>query len=184
MASDHPAAERAYPYWSGWHVTGCAVVFFGLVGTVGVALIPAGYERVQRNQLPTGVAMMVLGVLGIPTLAMSLITLFGGVRNTVRPPLLRVTATALVLPLNLRESSTAAEEDEFGAPKTVPPAHPAEVPFAAIRVVHRVGPPNPGSDKLVITYDLSAQPLVIEQAMMRAVDFDDLEAVLRAAVPV
>ncbi len=172
------APERAYPYWRGWHAVGCAVVFFGLVGTVGVSLIPAGYDKVQTGQLPTGIALLVLGVFGVPTLVMSLLTLLGGVRDTVRPPLLRVTGVALVLPTEARGEPP---QDEFGEPVSDAPPHPEVVPFAAIRWVRRTGPPL--NQVLEIGHDLSTTPLQIVRHMMRQADFDDLERLLRAALP-
>ena len=173
-----PPAEHAYPYWSGWHVVGCAVLFFGLLGAVGVGLLPAGYEKVQNGQLPTGVALMVLGVFGIPTLVMAFLTLAGGVRDTLRPPLLRVTATALVLPAEARGEPP---QDEHGEPLSEEPPHPETIPFAAIRWVRRGGPRFKQS--LEVAHDLSASTLHLARDMMRAADFDKLEAVLRSALP-
>ena len=179
MASEgEPPAEHAYPYWSGWHVVGCAVLFFGLLGAVGVGLLPAGYEKVQSGQLPTGIALMVLGVFGIPTLVMAFLTLAGGIRDTVRPPLLRVTATALVLPAEARGEPP---QDEHGEPLSAEPPHPETIPFAAIRWVRRGGPRFKQS--LEVAHDLSASTLHLARDMMRAADFDELEAVLRAALP-
>ena len=168
MASD-AAADRAYPYHSGWRVACCAVFFFGLLGAIGVTLLPAGYERVQLGQMPTGVAMMVLGVLGVPTLGMAFLSLAAGVRDAVRPPLLRVTATALLLPAGARGEPP---QDEDGAPLSDQPPHPEVIPFAAIRRVKRDGPPF--NQALEIAHDLSAEPLRIEQSLMRRADFDEL----------
>jgi hypothetical protein len=175
---DEAPSEHAYPYWSGWHVVGCAVLFFGLVGAVGVALLPTGYEKVQNGQLPTGIALMVLGVFGIPTLVMSLLTFLGGIRDTFRPPLLRVTATALVLPAEARGDPP---QDEDGEPISDVPSHPETVPLAAIRWVRRAGPPF--KQTLEVAHDLSASTLHIVRHMMRPADFDELETVLRAAIP-
>jgi hypothetical protein len=169
---------RAYPYRSGWHVVGCAVVFFGLVGGIGVSLFPAGYDKFRAGQLPTGIALMVIGVFGLPTLGMAAWSLFGGVRDALRPPLLRVTATALILPANARGEPPV---DADGEPLSADPPHPEEIPLAAVRRVARSGPRFNGT--LEIDHDLSATPLRLAQHMMRAADFDDLERVLRAAVP-
>jgi hypothetical protein len=174
--------ERAYPYRTGWQAVGCAVLFFGLIGGIGVSLFPTGVEKFQAGQLPTGIALIVIALFGLPTLAMALWTLFKGVSDAVRPPLLRVTTTALLLPPNLLESTAVEEHDERGVPYRRP-AHPAELPFAALRWARREGPPNPGSDKLLVVHDLSAHTLVIEQAMMKQADFDELESVLHAARP-
>src|SRR5262245_19863852 len=178
MVDEDLSSERAYPYWAGWGVVGCAIVFFGLLGSIGVSLIPAGYDRVQSGQLPTGIAMIVLGVFGIPTLAMSFLSLAAGIRDTFRPPLLRVTATALVLPIEARGDPP---QDEYGEPVSEEPPHPEPLPFTAIRWIRRIGPEH--NQKLEIAHDLSEQTLSIDQYKMRAADFDDLEIVLRTAVP-
>ena len=179
MAFDgEPPLERAYPYRNGWHVVGCAVLFFGLVGAIGVALLPAGYEKVQSGQLPTGVALMVMGVFGIPTLFMSFRSLFVGVRDSLRPPLVRVTATALILPPEARGEPARGEHGERLSDA---PPHPETIPLAAIRQIARDGPPF--NQVLLVAHDLSATPLHIAQHMMWVADFDDLESVLRAAIP-
>ncbi|MBN9121394.1 MAG: hypothetical protein J0I06_19955 [Planctomycetes bacterium] len=173
-----PQVGPAYPYWAGWHTVGCAILFFGLLGSIGVSLLPAGYERVQTGDLPTGVAMMVMGVFGIPTLGMALVSICAGVRDTLRPPLLRVTATALVLPAEARGEPP---QDEYGEPVSRDPPQPETVPFAAIRWVRRSGPRF--NEELTIAHDLSTVELRIRQHMMRTADFDALEASLRAALP-
>lgn len=173
-----PPIERAYPYWAGWHVVGCAILFFGLLGSMAVALLPSGYERLQTGDLPTGIAMMVMGLFGVPTLAMSLFSLAGGLRDTLRPPLLKLTASALLLP---DEARGDPPQDEYGEPTSTEPPHPRELPFVAVRWAKRSGPPlNP---VLLVSHELSAQELQIRRNMMRRADFDDLEAVLRAALP-
>jgi hypothetical protein len=173
-----PATDRAYPYWAGWHVVGCAIIFFGLLGSIAVALLPAGYERVQTGDLPTGIAMMVMGLFGVPTLAMSVWSFVAGVRDTVRPPLLRVTADALLLPAEARGEPP---QDEYGEPTSTEPPHPAAVPLATVKWVKRGGPPlNP---VLLVAHDGAAQPLELRRNMMSRGDFDDLEATLRAALP-
>jgi len=179
MASDGEGpAERAYPYYAGWQVACCAVVFFGLIGSVGVALLPAGYEKVQNGQLPTGVALMVMGVFGIPTLAMSFLSLAAGIRDRISPPLLRVTSTALILPAGARGDPP---EDEHGHPLSEEPPHPETIPFAAIRWVKRDGPPF--NHVLEVAYGTGEVTLRLEQALMRTSDFNELDAVLRAALP-
>jgi hypothetical protein len=179
MASETPSPERAYAYWSGWYAAGCAIVFFGLIGSVGVALIPNGYDRVQTGDLPTGIAMMVIGVFGIPTLGMAFLSLWAGIRDTFRPPLLRVTATALVLPIEARGNPP---QDEYGEPVSEEPPQPETVPFAAIRWIRRGG--TRFNSVLVVAHDLSTEELRIQQGMMRLADFEDLEQLLRAALPV
>lgn len=176
--------ERAYPYRPALPTACCGVVMFGLMGTASAALVPMGIGKLQDNQLPIGVAMIVGGLFGIPLLLMAVASVSVAVRNAMRPPLLRVTPAALLLPLLLREESTPAEIDEHGEMKrSVLPAHPEEIPFAAIRVVRRESKANPGSDRLVIEHTLAKVPLAIEQFMMNRPDFDELETVLRAALP-
>lgn len=178
MAFEGQQTDREYPYWTGWGTVGCAIVFFGLVGGVGVSLLPGGYDRVKTGDLPTGIAMMVIGLFGIPTLFMSFWSLVAGIRDTFRPPVLRVTSTALVLPIEARGDPP---EDEYGEPVSQEPPQPEVVPFAAIRRVTRGGPRF--NEVMEVTHDLSATPLQLRQHMMRAADFDELELVLRTAVP-
>ena len=175
---DQPPAERAYPYWAGWHVVGCAILFFGLLGSIGVSLLPAGYERVRSGDLPTGVAMMVIGVFGIPTLGMAFLSVYAGIRDTFRPPVLRVTASALVLPIEARGEPP---DDEYGEPIGEEPPQPEQIPFTAIRWIKRAGPRF--NHELHIAHDLSVQELRIRQCMMRVADFEELEGLLRAALP-
>jgi hypothetical protein len=180
MASD-PTLERAYPYCGGWRVMGCSVLMFGTMGAAAVALIPFGCEKVQNGQMPIGVAMVVGGLFGAPMLFVALVSLLAGIRDTISPPLLRVRLRALLLPDSLKG---VAPSDEDGEPTPGAAApHPEEIPFDAIRWVRREGPINPGSHKLVIVHDLAPTTLVIEQYMMQAADFDELETVLRAAIP-
>lgn len=176
MASDLDGG-RAYPYWSGWHTVGCSVLFFGIFGAFAVSLLPAGYERFRTGDLPTGIAMMVMGVFGVPTLGMAAWSLAEGVRDTLRPPVLVLTPNALVLPDGARGQPP---RDEHGEPLSNTPPQPVTVPLAAIRSVATVG--APGRRTLEIGHDLSADKLVIEQNMMRPSDFADLEARLRTLV--
>jgi hypothetical protein len=182
---DEAPLERAYPYRAGWRVACCMVVVFTMLGVGGMALMPVGCEKVRNGNLPVGIAFVVMGVFGAPMILMAVAALSMGIRESIKPPLLRVTTTALTLPANLRERSTTEEQDERGEPKDLNqlPAHPEEIPFSAIRWVRREGPHNPGNDKLMIVHDLSTQTLVIEQAMMNPADFDELETVLRRALP-
>ena len=178
--------ERAYPYWSGLTVMGCAAFFFGMLGAGGAAMLPFGCEQIRAGKLPLGVALLVTGLFTAPMLLIALLAVLGGIRDAIRPPLLRVTPTSLLLPAGLRGVRPEQEEqDERGEPKKLdpPPVHPAEIPFTAIRWVRRESKVNPGSDQLMIVHDLAANTLVIEQFMMRRESFDELETVLRAAIP-
>ncbi len=174
MASEiESQARRAFPYRTGWHAVGCAVLFFGLLGLIAVTLIPAGYEKAQKGQLPTGIALMIMGVFGIPTLYMSFRSLYAGLRDTARPPLLQVTATAILLP---KEARGEPPQDEHGEQLSPEPLHPEAIPFTAIRGVTRDGPAH--NQVLEISHDLSAVPLRLHQHMMRTADFDALDQLL------
>jgi hypothetical protein len=175
---DESPDTRAYPYWAGWQVVGCAVLFFGLLGSIGVSLIPAGYERVQTGDLPTGVAMLVLGVFATPILGMAFLSIYAGLRDTFRPPVLRVTATALVLPIEARGEPP---QDEYGEPIGEAPPQPETVPFSAIRWIKCSGPRF--NHVLEIAHDLSKEALRIRECMMRVADFEELEVLLRGALP-
>ncbi|MBP3959969.1 hypothetical protein J8F10_32405 [Gemmata sp. G18] len=179
MGSETAApSERAFPYSTGWHAIGCSILFFGLLGSIGVSLLPAGYEKVQNGQLPTGIALMVMGVFGVPTLFMSFWSLWAGVRDALNPPLVRVTATGLLLPAGARGEPP---EDEHGQRTSNDRPHPETIPFTAIRRVTRDGPPH--NLVLEVLHDASAVPLRLHQHMMRTTDFAELEVVLRAAIP-
>jgi hypothetical protein len=173
--------ERAYPYRTSWWVVGCGALMFGILGGGAAAMIPFGWQQLQAGRMPIGVAMMVAGVFGAPMFFLALFSVAAGIRNTISPPLLRVTPTALLLPKTLRGSTETLDEDNPEPAPDMP--QPEEVPFTAIRWARREGPINPGSHKLLIVHDLSKETLVVEQAMMRPSDFDELETVLRAAIP-
>lgn len=182
-----PTLERAYPYCSGLQVMGCAAFFFAVLGSAGTALMPFGCEQMRVGKMPLGVALLVIGMFTAPMLLFSLLMVYAGIRDVIRPPLLRVTPTALLLPAELRGVRPEDEEqDERGEPKDLdpPPAHPEAIPFTAIRWARRESKVNPGSDRLMIVHDLAPVTLVIEQYMMRRDQFDELETVLRAALPV
>ena len=62
--------------------------------------------------------------------------IYAGIRDSIAPPLLRLTPTSLVLPAILRQRTCEEEEaDDRSEPKDLdpPPAHPEVIPFAAIR---------------------------------------------------
>ncbi|MBY0459585.1 MAG: hypothetical protein K2V38_19885 [Gemmataceae bacterium] len=177
MATDGSSRTHAFAYCTGWHAVGCAVLFFGLLGSIAVSLIPAGIEKVQAGQLPTGVAMIVMGVFGVPTLFMALKSLYQGIRNAVRPPRIQLTETALFLP---REARGDIPVGEHGEALATEPPHPSEIPLTAIRAIKREGLLH--SQTLEITHSLSDQPLKLHRHMMWAADFDELEGRLRAAL--
>jgi hypothetical protein len=182
MAFEEEPLERAYPYCTGWRMTGCISLFLGLVGAAGMVLVPVCCDQ-WRNGKP---AFAVLAVVGAPctlvTVLAAVVALGFAVRDAIRPALLRVTPSALLLPNDAR--GQPLEKDEKGNPKSDGPrTHPAEIPFAAIRWVRREAGATPGNDKLMIVHDLSPVTLELRQNLMRAADFDELETVLRAAVP-
>lgn len=180
MASDAPAGApgRAYPYWPGAHAACCSVLFFGIIGAVGVSFLPAGVERAREGQLPTGVAMVVLGAFGVPTLALSLWYLLRGWADAVRPPLLRLTPTELVLPRGARGEPP---RDEYDRPLSADPPQPEVVPLATIRRATCSGPEF--NRVLELVHDGAAEPLRLHEHMMSGPDFAELLAALRAAVP-
>lgn len=180
---DDSPLERAYPYCTGWKVTGCLALFFTLVGGAGVMLVPVCCDQ-WRNGKNVGFA--VLAVVGMPCTMMSIlfaVVAFGlSVRYAVRPPLLRVTPTMLLLPNDAR--GQVLEKDEQGNPKPDSPlTHPEEIPFTAIRWIRREAGTSPGNDRLLIVHNLSPATLELQQNMMSDTDFEELEVVLRAAVP-
>jgi hypothetical protein len=181
-----PTAGRAYPYHSGWRVLTCGAVFFGLLGAAGAAMLYAGYQQHLAGRLPVAVALWVIGLFGTPMLFFAFYAVYAAVRDSVAPPLLRVTPGSLLLPAILRQRTCEPVEDDDrrGLDRLdPPPAQPEEVPFSAIRRVRREGAHAPASHRLMIVHDLSPQSLVIEAGMMNPEDFDELEAALRAAVP-
>jgi hypothetical protein len=173
-----PEQVRAYPYRTGWHGVGCAVVLYGLIGAIVVSLFPAGYDRFESGQLPTGIALMMIGVLGVPTIGRALWFLIVGLRHAIRPPLVRVEATALLLPPGARGDPPLDEDGEQLSPE---PPQPVAIPLAAIRRARRSGPRF--NAILELTHDLSPVPLLLHQNMMRAADFEDLVRTLQRAVP-
>jgi len=133
-----------------------------------------------------GIALVVIGVFTTPMLLFSILMLLLGVREAISPPLLRITPNALLLPPSLCDLRTDQEEQtDRGEPKSLdpPPAHPAVIPFPAIRWVRREVSGHTPNSNLMIVHNLSPRTLVIEQVMMNREDFDELETVLRAAVP-
>jgi hypothetical protein len=164
-------------------MTGCISLVLGLVGAAGTMLVPLCCDQWRNGKNP---AFAVLAVLGAPCTAMSVLmamVAFGlTVRDAIRPPLLRVTPTTLLLPGDAR--GQALEKDARGNPiYSGPRTHPEEIPFTAIRWVRREVGANPGNDRLLIVHDLSPTTLELQQSLMRDADFDELETVLRAAVP-
>ena len=181
---DDVPLERVYPYRTSLSAFGCGFLMCAAVAAAGIALVPVCCEQWRNGNVAFGA----LTVLGAPCTAFAIlfavVSFIAAVKEAIRPPVLRVTTTALVLPESAR--GLALEKDARGNPKRDGPhTHPEEVPFTAIRWVRREGETETGSgrDRLLVVHDLSPVTLELHQAMMRAADFDELETVLRAAVP-
>ena len=180
---DDDPPERVYPYRTGWKVFGCTSLMLGLAGAAGTVLVPVCCDQWRNGNMAFGA----LALLGAPCTLMSLVlavaAFASGVRESIRPPLLRVTTTAVLLPEQTR--GAPLEKDAQGNPQPDGPlTHPEEIPFTAIRWIRReTGTGGPGNDRLVIVHTLSAATLELQQSMMLSADFDELETVLRAAVP-
>jgi hypothetical protein len=183
MAFEDDALERAYPYCTGWKVAGCLALLFALVGAAGTMVVPVCCDQ-WRNGKNAGFA--VLAVVGTPctmiAILFAVVAFSTAVRDAVRPALLRVTPVALLLPDAAR--GQALEKDEQGNPKPDSPlTHPEEIPFSAIRWIRREAGTSPGNDRLLVVHSLSPATLELQQNMMQDADFEELEVVLRAAVP-
>jgi hypothetical protein len=130
---------------------------------------------------------VVIGLFTVPMLMFATLSLVFGVRDALSPPLLRVTVGSLILPSSLREYGPEEERDEetdaTSSEKTRASGHPETIPFESIRLVHREVV-SPATNRLIIAYDLSNRALVIDQSMMEPADFDELESVLRSAMPI
>jgi hypothetical protein len=179
---DDDPLQRAYPYRAGWRGMACVSLFFATAAAGGVVLLPVCCEQWRNGKVAFGV----LAIIGAPCTAMAVLFAVVGfivaVRDAVRPPLLRVTPTALLLPEDARGQPT--EKDELGNAKVDGPRQqPEEIPFSAIRWVRREAGAGAGNDRLLVVHDLSPATLELKQDMMLAADFDELETVLRAAVP-
>jgi hypothetical protein len=182
MTFDEPPLERAYPYRTGWKVIGCLGLLSAAFGAAGAALMPVCCEKWRNGNVAFGV----LAVLGTPCTMLAILLTFvaflSAVREAVRPPLLRLTPTALLLPEGARGHAPGKDEPADTEPAE-PHAHPEEIPFGAIRWVRREAGGAPGNDRLLIVHDLGPVTLELQQCMMHAADFDELETILRAAVP-
>jgi hypothetical protein len=162
----------------------CGAFFFGVLGGVGAAMLPVGCEQNRAGRLPIAVALWVIGGFGVPMLFFALFAIYAGIRDSIAPPLLRLTTTSLVLPAILRQRTCEEEEDDRGEPKNPDPspAHPEVIPFTAIRTVTCENALRIGT-VMTVMHDLSEQSLVIEQGMMNREDFDELGTILRATIP-
>lgn len=187
MASDpDPGLERDYRYRAGCGVMGCAFLFVAGLGAGGCALVPVGCEQFRNGQKVLGGVLVGVGVVVSPLTLMAVLVLGMALRDLTRPPLLRVTPTALWLPKSLRGEVTkdsTTEDTPPPDPTNLLRQQPEEIPFATIRWVRREVGPVARAERLVIVHDLSPTRLTIEISMMRTEDFEELETVLRAAIP-
>jgi hypothetical protein len=184
---DDEALERAYPYRVGWKVMSCTALVLAAVGAAGLMFLPFGCDQVQNGNVLFGWFVIVGGLCTAPFLLLALAAAGVAGRDLVSPPLLRVTPTALRLPIDVRGAAlptTAVAAETGGDPAPdAPRAHPAEIPFARIRWARRETSGSAGNDRLLIVHDLGPVTLELLQSMMRPGDFDELAAILRAAVP-
>jgi hypothetical protein len=182
---DEAPLERSYPYRMSWRSLGCLIASLASVGVVGIQLLLVGCERIQQGNLPVGIFLGGLGACGIPLMLLAGVMFVGGIRDTLRPPLLRVSTTELILPDCLQHDTHGETTEPPDRPAAAVPslAHPERIPFAAIRQVSRGTALDPGDEQLIIEHELCPHPLVIQQNMMNPSDFDELETVLRVAVP-
>lgn len=180
---DDAPLERTYPYRTGWKALSCLSLCFGVTSAGGVALVPICCDQWRNGgNLVFGALALVGAPCTLVAILFAVAAFIVAVRDAVRPPLVRVTLTALQLPDEVR--GQALEKDEQGNPKMDGPRqHPEELPFKAIRWVRRETGSTPGNDKLVIVHELSPVTLELQQSMMLPADFDELETVLRRAVP-
>jgi hypothetical protein len=73
-------------------------------------------------------------------------------------------------------------KDENGQPiPDAPKPQPEEIPFTAIKWIRRED--GPGGSQLLIVHDLSPTTLIISQFNLNGADFDELQTILKAAVP-
>ncbi len=156
---------------------GCAVMFLVVVGSIAAATLPAGYMRVTNGEVPLGVLLCVLSVIGLPALILAPLLMLSGVREMLNPQYLCLTSTAIVLPDRLRGVPPDAKGNLI---PNAPGPQPAMIPFSAIRSIKSgVGP----TGRLRIDHDLAPTTLVLLEYLMTPGDYENLEKLLRAAVP-
>lgn len=169
--------EHAYPLRVGCAAQGCAVAFLAVIGSAAAATLPAGVLMVQGGQLPLGLLLCVLSVIGLPALIFAVILSLTGIREVLNPEQLFVTKESLVLPPKMRG---AVPDAKGNVPPNAPAPQPLVLPFTAIRTVK--GGDSTGV-RLRIEHDLATGPLVIHEFLLTVPDFENLEAALREAVP-
>jgi hypothetical protein len=183
MASEAPGEpERSYRVRTGCAAMGCAVLFLVAVGSGGAAGLSTGCAKIQNGQgaeVALGWAMVVLCGLATPALLLAPLMLVLAVRETLNPQFLRITTRALHLPEQLRGNRPKDENGQLIP--DAPPPQPEEIPFAAIKWIRRED--GPGGSQLLIVHDLSPTTLIISQINLNGTDFEELQTILKAAVP-
>jgi hypothetical protein len=181
MASEIDSAfERSYRYQASWGSLGCACLLLLTFGSTGVALVSYGIEQIGNGQMFLGVSALIIG--GLTGLSL-IFLLFGFVvafRAIVNPSQVRLSTSALHLPTRFFDG-LATRVAEGAKPDSS--EQPEEIPYRAIRWIRREKGLTPESDRLMIVHELSSATLEIRQSMMRPDDFDELEMILRTAVP-
>jgi len=181
MASESPesplVAEHAFPLRVGCAAQGCAVMVLAVIGSLAAATLPAGYVRIVNGDVPLGVILCVVSVIGLPALILAPILMLSGVREMLNPQYLILTSTAIVLPKRLREPPLVDQNN----PKPNPPGpQPAIIPFSAIRAIRK----GVGRDgRLQIDHELAPSTLILHEFELTITDFEKLEQALTAAVP-
>ncbi len=181
MASEiGPAFERSYRYQASWGPLGCACLLLLTFASTAIALVSYGIEQIGNGQMFLGVSALIIG--GLTGLSV-IFVLFGivvAVRAIVSPSQVRLSTSALHLPTSFfcGLATRVAEGTDRDSSE-----QPEEIPYRAIRWVRRETGTAPGNDRLMIAHELSTETLEVRQSMMRPDDFDELETILRAAVP-
>jgi hypothetical protein len=170
-------AEHVYTLRAGCAAQGCAVAFLAVIGGLALATLPAGYLRIVNGDVPFGVLLCVLGLIGLPALIFAAMLMLSSLREVLNPDQLVLTETAIVLPERLRGLPPDAQGN---VPPNAPGPQPQLVPFSAIRTVKTS---DGRGIRLQIEHELAPSPLVLHEFLMTPADFDALEAVLREAAP-
>ncbi|MCI0699734.1 MAG: hypothetical protein L0241_01440 [Planctomycetia bacterium] len=178
---DDAPLERSYPYRTSWKVLGCLALFFAAVGFGGLALNQFGCDLMRNGMGWVGCGVAAIGLFVAGMFLLSLVAIGSGIKEVISPDLLRITPTALYLPDSLRGIDNSEEAKKQDPPKH--PKQPEEIPFSAIKWIRCETRSGPNDDRLMIVHDLSDHTLEIKQHMMAPTDFDELETVLRAAIP-
>ncbi|MBA4186760.1 MAG: hypothetical protein C0467_01955 [Planctomycetaceae bacterium] len=180
MASDSPSplvVEHAFPLRVGCAAQGCAVMFLAVVGSIAAATLTAGYMKFVNGDVPLGLGLCVISLLGLPGLILAPIMLLSGLREVLNPECLYLTSNALILPPRLRGTPPDAQGNPI---PNAPGPQPEVIPFTAIRkITCGTGP----TGRLRIDHDLAPTTLVLLEYLMTPRDYESLEKFLRAGIP-